>query len=419
MKILWIVNTLFPYPAEKMNREKTVYGGWLNSLMNSLNKSEEIKNLGIATFYNGDKLLKFVDKKIIYYVIPVKDANKYDKNSELFWKDVVNDFNPDLIHIHGTEYPFSLSCINACPNQKYCVSIQGLVSVCGQKKVYTAGIETNDILKNITFRDCLKFDFLFNQHKKMLKRAKYEKEILQKVNIVIGRTSWDYAYTENINGNRKYYKCNESLRDSFYNNNWDYNNIEKNSIFMSQISYPLKGFHVMLKAMPKLIKEYPNLKVYIAGNNILETKNIFDKIKFSGYAKYLKTLIKKYNLNKHICFTGLLNEEELCNALKKCNLFVQTSSIENSSNSLGEAMLIGMPIVASFVGGTPDMIKDKEEGLLYPFGDEVLLSKYIKDIFENIDDAILMGKKAQEHAKKTHNINNNTKNIINIYKNIL
>ena len=51
MKILWIVNTIFPYPASKIGQEKCCYGGWLNGLANMLKDNNDIK-LAIAAVYN-------------------------------------------------------------------------------------------------------------------------------------------------------------------------------------------------------------------------------------------------------------------------------------------------------------------------------------------------------------------------------
>ena len=67
MKILWIVNTIFPYPAEKIGVEKTVFGGWLNGLVENLKNKKEIQ-LAIATTYNGKKQQKFHDGKMEDYV---------------------------------------------------------------------------------------------------------------------------------------------------------------------------------------------------------------------------------------------------------------------------------------------------------------------------------------------------------------
>ena len=105
MKILWIVNTIFPFPADKIGIEKNYFGGWLNGLANCLKNNESI-NLAIATLYNGKKILKFCDDRLIYYLIPnIKKQEKY-------WIKINEIFNPDIIHIHGTEMSIGLNAIN-------------------------------------------------------------------------------------------------------------------------------------------------------------------------------------------------------------------------------------------------------------------------------------------------------------------
>ena len=104
MKILWVVNIIFPYPAGKIGKEKSVFGGWLNSLFKKIRESNEIKEVAIATVYNGKELLKFKDNNVTYYLLPSKQSMKYDKNLEKYWKRIYEEFKPDLVHIHGTEY---------------------------------------------------------------------------------------------------------------------------------------------------------------------------------------------------------------------------------------------------------------------------------------------------------------------------
>jgi len=417
MKILWIINTILPFPSNKIGIEPTVFGGWLNSLLDGLINSNEIKKIAIATVYNGEKLLKFTDEKITYYLIPCKNKNKYDKKIKKYWQIINEKFKPDKVHIHGTEFPHSLAYLNACPNSKTIVSIQGLISVCGKKEIYNAGLTIKDMIANITLRDILKKDLLLFQAKQFRRRGKYEKEILKKCNAIIGRTSFDKAYSYIITNENKYEFCNESLRNSFYLNEWKIDKIEKHSIFISQASYPIKGFHIVLKAAKELKKKYSDLKIYVAGNDILkDNKSFKEKIKMSGYGKLIKKLIKKYKLQDNIEFLGLLTEEEICQKLLTSNVFVQASSIENSPNSLGEAMILGLPCVASYVGGTPDMLYDKKEGFLYPFGDYCLLQKYITDIFENQQLAIEIGQNARLHAQITHSKKINTDKMIKIYK---
>ena len=419
MRILWIVNTIFPYPSKVLKIKETVFGGWLISLLEELVQSNEIKKIGIVSLYNGRDFKKIENGKEVYYLLPCKNINKYNNYIEKFMKDINSEFNPNLVHIHGSEYPHALAFLNACPNTLSVTSIQGLISICGQKNIYNAGISDKDLLKSITFRDILKRDLLINQYKKFLKRGKYEKEILSKSNYLIGRTTWDKKYSFELSNNNNYFKCNENLRKAFYNNSWNINNIERHSIFISQSTYPLKGFHRLLEICPILKEKYKDLKIYVAGANITKYDTFKDKIKLSGYGKYIRKLIKKNNLSDNVIFVGSLKEEEMVNRLLKSNLFLQTSSIENSSNSLGEAMLLGMPIVASNVGGTSSMIKNNEEGYLYPFTEKNMLASKIIDIFDNYKLAIKMGKEAQKHAMVTHDRKINTKRMIDIYKELI
>lgn len=416
MRILWIVNTIFPYPSQKLGLKANVFGGWLNSLFEDLIKNENI-TLGIATVYNGKKLLTFVDGKVEYYLIPCKNKCKLHKKDLKFWKQVNEQFKPDLAHLHGTEFPFGLSFLNLCPGVKTLVSIQGLISLISM--VYLSNISNKDIIKNITFRDIIKLDSIYQAKKKFYKRGIYEKKLLKKCDYIIGRTTWDYANTYIMVGYDKYFKCNESLRSEFYKKTWDIDKVEKHSIFISQASYPIKGFHIVLDAINILKRDYHDIKVYVAGINIISDDSFKNKLKINGYAKYILSKIKKYNLFENIFFTGILNEKEMVDRMLKTNVFVQASSIENSPNSLGEAMLMAMPCVASNVGGTSDMLKDKEEGFLYPFAESSMLAYYIKQVFDNDDLAIEIGKNAQKHAMITHDRKVNTNDMVKIYETVV
>ena len=422
MRIFWMINTILPCPAKKLNIKSTVFGGWINSLLNQMEANKNIKEIFVATTYNGKTIKKFKENKVIYYLLPVKNVLKYQKDLSHEIVEVYKEINPDVVHVHGTEYPHSLSAIEAA---KYCniktvVSIQGLASECGIHYNYFAGMTFKELLLTTSFRDIVKFEPLFLQALKLRKRGKYEKKCLLNVDGIIGRTSWDLANVYSLNCEKKYYTCNESLRESFYKVSWDINNIERNSIFVSQASYPLKGFHKILLAARIIKKEYPDLKIYVAGDNITKNNCSFkEKIKMTGYGKYIKSKIKEYDLQDNVFFTGLLTEEKMTKKMLKSHVFVQASSIENSSNSLGEAMLISMPCVASYVGGTSDLLRDKEEGFLYPFLEYKMLAKYIIDIFRNDSLAITLGKSAHVHAADTHSVEKNSKKMFEIYRNIL
>ena len=91
-------------------------------------------------------------------------------------------------------------------------------------------------------------------------------------------------------------------------------------------------------------------------------------------------MIARLGISEHIEFTGMLDEKAMCDRYLKSNLFVCCSAIENSPNSLGEAQLLGMPYVASFVGGVPE-IAGMNADVLYRFEEtEMLAKKYVTSL---------------------------------------
>lgn len=415
MKILWTVNIIFPYPAHAMEIKTTPYGGWLLGLFNKIRNYPNIE-LCIITSYKGKKLKTFKEDNVIYYLIPCNNPKKKTARLINYCRKVYYEFNPDLIHIHGTEYIYGKIFQEISNNSKSVVSLQGLTSI--SSNFYMANLKISDIKRNFTIRNFIKGDIIKEQ-KNFEKSGKNEKDIIKNATAIIGRTTWDYANSTEFEKGKKYYICNESLRDDFYDKVWDINKIEKHSIYISQGGYSIKGLHIMLEALNILKNKYPDVKLYIAGKNIFQYNSIMDYIKYSNYQKIILKIIKKYNLKRYMEFTGSLSADQVAERLSKCNVFVQASSIENSSNALGEAMLIGMPCVASYVGGTPDMINDKDEGFLYPFGDYGLLAHYISKVFDNDEIALNLGKQAQKHAKKTHDRDNNAETMIKIYNDII
>jgi glycosyltransferase involved in cell wall biosynthesis len=120
-----------------------------------------------------------------------------------------------------------------------------------------------------------------------------------------------------------------------------------------------------------------------------------------------------------VVFTGILDEKQMCERYLKSHVFVCPSSIENSPNSLGEAMILGVPCVASDVGGVIDLLTHREEGFVYQTDAPYMLAHYVCEIFANDDLALQFSKKARIHAIKTHNKEENTKRMMEIYREII
>jgi L-malate glycosyltransferase len=417
MKILWIVNTIFPAPSIELKKDIPVIGGWMYGLAEEISKQDNVQ-LAVATIYGGNKLLNMTIDSIVYYLLPCKNNIKYDKKLEILWSEVYDEFTPDLVHIHGTEFAHGLACMRILPHLQYVVSIQGLVGV--YSRYYYGGLSFSDVVKNITFRDIVRFDSIFHQENVFAQRGENELEYLQRTNHVIGRTNWDYAHTKGRINSIKYHFGNESLRNTFYSaKKWSLDNCIKQSLFLSQAGYPIKGLHQVIKALAILKIDFPDLKMKVGGGNITKNNTFSDKIKMSGYGKYIRRLLKKNNLENDVVFLGALSEEQMVIEYKKSHLFICPSSIENSPNSLGEAQLIGTPVIASYVGGIPDMIKDGETGLLYRFEEVEMLAENIRRLFKDDNLARNLSINGIKAAENRHNRDDNLQRTIKIYNEIV
>lgn len=419
MKILWLTNTVFPETSLLMNEKPTPFGGWFVSASACLANVDGIR-LSITFPKNGLSDVQVLKGyKINYYAFPpLNDKYVRSNKQNTYLEKILDETKPDIVHIFGTEYANALAMVNVCQkkNINTIVSIQGLVSIYARH--YMACLPAN-IQNRFTIRDFIRQDNLKRQQNKFIKHGVFEKEVLQKVKDIIGRTTWDRACSYQINPDAQYYFCNETLRDEFYKHAWDINRCEKHSIFVSQGTYPIKGLHFMLEAMPLILKRFPDTKLYVGGQNITKSDTLKDKLKMSSYGKYIKELIGRYKLGKSVVFSGILDEKQMCERYLQSHVFVCPSSIENSPNSLGEAMLLGVPCVASDVGGVTDLLKHKEEGFVYQTDAPYMLAHYVCEIFSSDDLALEFSKKAREHAIKTHNKEENTKRMMEIYREII
>lgn len=411
MKVLWITNVALPNVCKDLNVQVSPFGGWLTGYLNEI-----LNNVTcLVSVFPFGKTVKGSSGNITYYGFKSKGNKKELLN---YFADILDKEKPDVIHIFGTEFLHSNLMVKASKKlsmlQNTVVSIQGLVSLCA--KHYFAFLPRR-VINGFTLKEILKRNNIKNSALKFKKQGVSEVETLKEVKNVIGRTDWDEAAVKQINPNINYHFCNESLRDGFYNKEWSLENCEKHSVFVSQSSYPLKGFHLMLEGFKEIVKKYPDAKLYTTGKNPLTLKGK-DKLKQSFYSKYLGKLIKKYKLEDNVEFLGFLSEEKMVERMLKSHVFVSPSSIENSPNSVGEAMILGVPTVSSDVGGVKNMLTHREDGFIYPADEPYMIEYYVSKIFESSDLANKISKSSKEHAEHTHNRVLNGKTLMEIYNSI-
>lgn len=429
MKVLWLCNIMLPFIAKSLGHKIVVKEGWLSGLAGALLAHKEENNItlaiafpesGDATLIKGEDSLfyKASASGIAYYTFKEDTVHpeNYDVGMEKALKAIVEDFEPDIVHIFGTEYPHTLAMTKVYTHpSRILIGIQGLCSSIAD--VYMADLPYS-VQKKKTFRDFLKKDGLVEQQEKFVMRGENEKQALAVVGNVTGRTDFDREVTSKLAPQAKYFFMNETLRAEFYNEAWNIDTIERYSIFLSQGNYPIKGLHYVLDILSDIVEVYPETKLYVAGDIITANDTLKDKIKISGYGKYLLKQIKLHGLEDNIKFVGRLDSDKMCARFLKTHVFVCPSAIENSPNSVGEAMLLGVPVVASDVGGIPNLIDDGRDGYLYSHGKTDQLKDSILRIFKDDKLAMNMSSNARIHARKTHDPKANYERLIDMYNKI-
>jgi glycosyltransferase involved in cell wall biosynthesis len=145
----------------------------------------------------------------------------------------------------------------------------------------------------------------------------------------------------------------------------------KNIILFLGVLHPKKGPDVLIKAMPQIISKVPNAELLVAGDGVMK--------------EYLEALVNKLGINRYVKFVGFVEDNIKPMYYKAADVFCLPSTMTTESFGIVnlEAMACGVPIVASKIGGIPDVVKDRENGLLVPPKDTSTLASMIIYLLEN------------------------------------
>ena len=412
MKILWFTSTLMPELTQTLGRKSGVSGGWISSLLDELRCVEDIQ-IAVASIYpEVEKLTKYEINGVTYFLLP-RNLISQPLLEKIFIDnclEVLRVFNPDVIHVHGTEDVYGLFTSYKTLLYPVVISIQGLLHVHYQH--VKGGLTLRNSLDGGKEGVLSWFRFLLLEFQ-WKKRGNIEKIIISGNHHFIGRTMWDKAHVLAVNPKCNYYHGGEMLRPEFFSRQWKITQASRHTIFCTAAYSPLKGFHWLLYAIVLLRQNFPTINVRVAGALWNESKG------FGYYGRYIKRLIDKYDLSLNITPLPELTSEEVAREMSMAHLFVIPSLIENSPNSLAEAMLVGTPCVTSFVGGIPSMIDDDGTALCFPSGDPAYLAHCISRIFSNDDLAVSISSRARRVALDRHNPEKIVTHQLDIYRQVI
>lgn len=411
MKVLWFSNS----PAAAYSCQLKGTGGWMGALDCAVQhkvelhisylypyKQKPFKN-GFTTYhpiYTGNIIVESLRKRFLSQRQP-----DYLEN----YLCVINEVKPDIIHIHGSENCFH--DIVGKTEIPIVLSIQGNLSVYSYK--YLSGFHGRFLsLKkdslNLKSMILGRNSFLEN-YEYMNRMAFIEQKNLKNIKNIIGRTDWDYRITRILAPHSRYYIGNEILRNTFYTETWKNQNFEgKISIYTTNSDNYYKGFETLCYALHLLLQLGIDVEWKVAG--ISETSTI---------NKITKRVLKDKYPYKGLVLLGSLDENSLVQSLQFSNIYVMPSHIENSPNNLCEAMIIGLPCIATHAGGTASILKNREEGLIIQDGDPWAMAGAIVELINNPEQAKEYGNRARSVALKRHNRDSIVSDLINTYQEII
>ena len=415
MKVLWFSNT--SCNASVCLGEGPVGGGWLKSLDRALQGKVE---LHIAFYYpKTDKSFQY--QLTTYH--PISKGNwKLKAILGIFWGriinredlgkylDIIQKVNPDVIHIHGTENAFG--CIIPHVKIPVVVSIQGCPTVYHYK--YLAGFSLRDLRISIIYRGNGLRQFIRNKslhrsYKEFARLGKRERQNLRATKYIIGRTKWDQRISLVLAPDSIYYHGDELLRDAFHNYTWQNVECERLVVHTTTSNNTYKGFETLCEALYILrIEQGMDIIWQIAGLT-----------EHDAIVKVTKLKLKRRFPQTGLIFQGPLDEDKLAHSLCKANIFVSPSHIENSPNSLCEAMLLGLPCIATFAGGTASLITDGYDGMLIQDGDPWALAGAILELYRDPHISKEYGHKARARALIRHDITRIVNTYLDIYNDII
>jgi len=164
-----------------------------------------------------------------------------------------------------------------------------------------------------------------------------------------------------------------------------------------------KGIQYLLQAIPLIVEQFLDFEIYVAGEGV--------------YRKQLESLVETLKAGSCVNFLGHLNDVRAF--LQRLDLFVQPSRSESLGVAIMEAMSVGLPVVATNVGGIPEIVEDGISGVLVPPCNPQQLAKGIAGLCRNPEMRKKMGAKGKESIAQKFRVSDFVKQTFDLYEQLL
>ncbi|MBO3800152.1 MAG: GT4 family glycosyltransferase PelF [Candidatus Brockarchaeota archaeon] len=176
----------------------------------------------------------------------------------------------------------------------------------------------------------------------------------------------------------------------------------KKIIFIGRL-FPNKGIQYLVKAAPIVLAKHPHVEFVIVGRGPMEAE--------------LRNMVKRLNVEHAFKFLGIV--PSIPEVMSQCDVFVRPSLTEGMPLTILEAMACGLPVIASKIPGSSEVVKDGETGVLVETGNVEQLSNAIIKLLEDENYAERIRKRAYEFVKNHYSWDRVAKEYLKTYNEIL
>jgi len=411
MRVLWFTGVQLP----ALTGQGLTRAGWQESLRKALETYSPQIELGIAAFGPSSRE-PVIKGNSIYYTLPrIPPHGKWARFRKA-WQHtsytqdefnrslaMVMEYKPDLVHFHGSENFYGLMA-EKLPVPSI-LSVQAVIN--GLYPFLFVDQEYKEVLKQLATLDFVKGNGQIHRWMTLNKYRVIERRILQECKNFMGRTDWDRGQVMAYNPLAHYYHCDEAMADEYYSSMWDPDTTSEENIIFSTCSNALfKGGLTLVNSVVVLKQRgWNNIRLHLAGVD-----------SNSEVGKRIVKVIKEQSLERNIFMLGRLDPQQIIDEMLKARVFILPSHMDNSPNSLCEALLMGMPCIASHVGGIPSLINEGVNGVLYHDRDPYMLAEKIIQVLSDRQMAVALGARARQSALVRHDRKRIAERTLEIYQ---
>ena len=331
-----------------------------------------------------------------------------DHNRVAVYRELVRELQPDVVHIHGTENAFGL--VIGQIETPTIVSIQGVIGAIKEKLYSPLDLGRPEFFP-FTWRlvtSAMWWRQVALMRLRYRQAARNELRTLSMTRWLLGRTKWDRRIASVLAPQAWYFHVDELMRKPFSDVRWTPSTADAPVLFSTTSDLPYKGFETMARTFALLLRLHPSLRWQVAGLSAT-----------SRIVQYVKARLGADYPSRDFDFVGVIPAVQLAKLLSSATVYISPSHIENSPNSLSEALLVGVPCVATTAGGTSSLIDDPWSGKLVQDGDYLAMAGAVQEYLQDPVAAARVAAVGQSRAESRHDTMTVMHDLLNVYEHVI